>query len=206
MPAYNQTEDQLNNRVLLDQAVATYLANPVQQILDVQRLLAENLRNLGKPASVFSSGTAWQSVGSYTMPNDSSPELNKWKTMTNSVVPTVWVFPLEGAEIFRASFQVFTTATPGSPNFAAFALTTNEPPLNPIQAKNFAFFRKGNGVGGVSNSEFWSSIYDDIPCSGYKYIHIFWWSFNVVSFADLILLSRGNTVALGTNMNYTLIK
>jgi hypothetical protein len=204
MSGFNQTQDQVNNKALLDQALKDYFANPVLQLLDTQRQLAENLRNLGKPQSVFDAGNIYKNIGNYLV-IETSPTAAKMKAFEGSVLPTVYVFPLNGAEVLRFCLEYSSTAGNIVPFMACFALSTQDTATNPIPLDQFSQFRKGNPANGTANLIVGGSqVYDDIPCSGYKFIHIF--SFGI---GNPDLLARCALTA-GVNstiwMTYSLLK
>lgn len=201
MAGFDTIRSNTPNDQLIKTALQAYFENPLLLVRDQQVVIAELLRNMGKPPSVFDAGNIFSSVGNYqTSEIDLTAKKLKSMVTGGTALPKVYVFSLNSAEIFRFFYTNFYLSTP-APVLIAYALSPNDNALNPIALEKFSAFGQGNTVQ-VGTGSAGITVFDEIPCAGNKYIHIFGFVINGAAdvFAQMVLDIIDNW------MTYSLVK
>jgi hypothetical protein len=170
MPGFDRWQERLISAVELNTQLQQFALVP-QDIMQKQvELLASMVEKFRKSPSIFQGGRLTDYTNSYPLPKGG----NASSYYTALGVETVAILPILDADIVRISIQGAVESD--APTIMAFALSTSDA-SNPIPVESFSLTTKNSYFfddGSLSRFLFQGySISEEIPCSGYKYLHFF---------------------------------
>ena len=171
MSGYNRNQEQLISLTQLKQALSDFALIPTTVVQAQQTLLAQHFISSRKKPSIFAAGTHLDAVNTYTVAGTSAGTALKY--WTGVQVSMVKVFNIQDADVVRINFWLATLTASFVPFQIGFVLSTSDV-FNAVPMEQSSFlgshcsYCSGTGV-----NQTFQFIGDEIPVSGYKYIHIF---------------------------------
>lgn len=174
MPSFNRTAADQPAELNFATLAAQYLAAPLKAQADATALIGLNLQRQFKRPSVFAARSAFSSIYNYQLESNSNfGNYLQYYALESQI--NVYVFNIEDAAVVKMGIS--------GTNFIGPIMGYSLSPSNfnvPIIADNFALTTKGNAWAISQNAipgEYTPFancfLWDEIPCDGNRYIHVF---------------------------------